>query len=247
MKRMKNGKSVGPDDIPVEAWKVMGRTAVEWLTEVFGNIMETEHMPDEWRASTLIPVFKNKGDIQDCGNYRGIKLTSHTLKMWERIVDQRLRSAVEISEQQFGFMPKRSTTDAIFALRQLVEKYREGQEDLHCIFIDLEKAYDRVPRQEMWDCLRMKDVEEKYIRIIQDMYKDSKTLVRCAAGDTDEFEVTVGLHQGSALSPFLFALIMDCMTREVQREAPWDMLFADDVVICSETMEEVKQRLELWR
>ena len=75
MKRMKNGKSVGPVDIPAEAWKVMGRTAVEWLTEVFRNIMETEHMQDEWRASTLIPVFKNKGDIQDCGNYRGIKLT----------------------------------------------------------------------------------------------------------------------------------------------------------------------------
>ena len=125
MKWMKNGKSVGPDDIPVQAWKVMGRTAVEWLTEVFRNIMETEHMPDEWRASTLIPVFKSKGDIQDCGNYQGIKLTSHTLKMWERIVDQRLRSAVEISEQQFSFMPNRSTTDATFALCQLFEKYRE--------------------------------------------------------------------------------------------------------------------------
>ena len=65
------------------------------------------------------------------------------------------------------------------------------------------------------------------------MYKDSKTLVRCTAGDTDEFEVTVGLHKGSALSPFLFARIMDCMTRKVQREALWDMLFAEDVVVCS--------------
>ena len=154
---------------------------------------------------------------------------------------------MEVSEQQLGFMPNRSTTDAIFALRQLVEKYREGQEDLHCIFIDLEKAYDSVPRQEVCDFLWMKDVEEKYIRIIQDIYKDSKTLVRYAAGDTDEFEVTVGLHQGSALSPFLFALIMDCMTREVQREAPWDMLFADDVVVCPEKMEEFEQRLEIWR
>ena len=76
----------------------MGRTAVEWITEVFSNIMETEHMPDEWRASTLIPIFKNKGDIRDCGKYRGIKLTSHTLKMWERIINQKLRNVVEISE-----------------------------------------------------------------------------------------------------------------------------------------------------
>ena len=57
----------------------------------------------------------------------------------------------------------------------------------------------------------------------------------------------MGLHQGSALSPFLFAVVMDCMTREVQREPQWDMLFADDVVVCSETKEEVEQRLEMWR
>ena len=60
--------------------------------------------------------------------------------------------------------------DAIFALRQLIEKYWEGKEDLHCIFIDLDKAHDRVPRQEVWNCLRLKEVEEKYIRIIQDNF-----------------------------------------------------------------------------
>ena len=69
--------------------------------------------------------------------------------MWEIIVDQRLRSAVEISDQQLSFMPNRSTADAIFVLRQLVEKYREGQDNLHCIFMDLEKAYDRIQRQEV--------------------------------------------------------------------------------------------------
>ena len=74
-----------------------GRTAVERLAEEFRNFMEMEHMACEWRASPLIPIFKNKGDIKDCGNYRGIKLTSQTLRIWE-IVDQRLRSAVEIPE-----------------------------------------------------------------------------------------------------------------------------------------------------
>ena len=62
MKRMKKGKLVGPDDITAEAWKVMGRTAVEWLTEVLRNITEKQHMPGKLRASTLIPIFKNKGD-----------------------------------------------------------------------------------------------------------------------------------------------------------------------------------------
>ena len=81
------------------------------------------------------------------------------------------------------------------------------------------------------------------MHVIQGMYKDRRTLVRCAAGNTVEFEETVGLHQDSALSPFLFAVIMDCMKRELQREAPWDMLFADDVAICTETKEEFEGKV----
>ena len=64
------------------------------------------------------------------------------------------------------------------------------------------------------------------------MYEDSVTAVRCAAGVTEGFKVGVGLHQGSALSPFLFAIVMDRLTDEVRREAPWTMMFADDIVIC---------------
>ena len=76
-------------------------------------IMNTEQMPSAWRQSILIPIFKGKGDIQECKNYRGIKLLSHTLKIWERVVDRKMRQCTNIHESQFGFMPGRSTTDAI--------------------------------------------------------------------------------------------------------------------------------------
>ena len=79
------------------------------------------------------------------------------------------------------------------------------------------------------------------------MYEGSETVVRCAIGTTESFKVKVGLHQGSALSPFLFAVIMDRLTDEMRREQPWAMLFADDIVICEETREEVEQRLESWK
>ncbi|KAI5624691.1 hypothetical protein C0J50_15497 [Silurus asotus] len=120
IKRMKSGKSVGPDDIPVEAWRCLGEMAVEFLTRLF-NILEGERMPEEWR-SVLVPIFKHKGDVQSCSNYRGINLISHTMKLWERVVEARLREEVTICEQQYGFMPRKSTTDALFALRMLMEK-----------------------------------------------------------------------------------------------------------------------------
>ncbi|KAK3553051.1 hypothetical protein QTP86_031188 [Hemibagrus guttatus] len=247
LKRMKSGKAVGPDDIPVEVWKCLGEAAVEFLASLFNRVLESERMPEEWRRSVLVPIFKNKGDVQSCSNYRGIKLMSHTMKVWERVVEARLRNVVEICEQQYGFMPRKSTTDAIFALRILMEKYRDGQRELHCVFVDLEKAYDRVPREELWYCMRKSGVAEKYVRVVQDMYERSRTVVRCAVGQTEEFNVGLGLHQGSALSPFLFAIVMDQLSEEVRQESPWTMMFADDIVICSESREQVEENLERWR
>ncbi|KAK3568025.1 hypothetical protein QTP86_028617 [Hemibagrus guttatus] len=112
---------------------------------------------------------------------------------------------------------------------------------------DLEKAYDRVPREELWYCMRKSGVAEKYVRVVQDMYERSRTVVRCAVGQTEEFNVEVGLHQGSALSPFLFAIVMDQLSEEVRQESPWTMMFAEDIVICSESREQVEVNLERWR
>ena len=135
----------------------------------------------------------------------------------------------------------------MFALRILMEKYRKGQRELHCVLVHLEKAHNRVPREELWYCIRKSGIVKKYVRLVQDMYEGSETVVRCAVGTTESFKVKVGLHQGSALSLFLFTVIMDRLTDEVRREQPWTMLFADDIVIFEEAREEVERRLESWR
>ena len=108
MNRMKTGKAVGPDDIPVEAWRCIGELVIDFITRLFNKILEDERMPDEWRRSVLVPIFKNKGDVQSCSNYRGIKLISHTVKLSEGVIEARLRCEVMISEQHYGFMPKRA-------------------------------------------------------------------------------------------------------------------------------------------
>ncbi|KAL6532678.1 hypothetical protein OROHE_014100 [Orobanche hederae] len=114
-------------------------------------------------------------------------------------------------------------------------------------FIDLEKAYDKVPREVLWWALAKKDVSRKYIDIIKDMYEGASTSVRTNVGRTEEFPITIGVHQGSALSPFLFAIVMDELTRGIQTDVPWCMMFADDIVLIEETKVGVQQKLELWR
>ena len=96
----------------------------------------------------------------------------------ERVHDNRLRIIVSIIEEQFVFVKGKSTTDAIFALRQLQERYRDEQHDFHCVFIDLEKAYDRASREELYWCMRCKG-EPECIRLVKDMYHQCEIVVRC--------------------------------------------------------------------
>ncbi|KAK3517926.1 hypothetical protein QTP70_027537, partial [Hemibagrus guttatus] len=134
------------------------------------------------------------------------------------------------------------------ALKRMKSGKAVGPDDIPVeVWKYLEKAYDRVPREELWYCIRKSGVAEKYVRVVQDTYERSRTVVRCAVGQTEEFNVEVGLHQGSALSPFLFAIVMDQLSEEVRQESPWTMMFADDIVICSESREQVEENLERWR
>ena len=114
---------------------------------------------------------------------------------------------------------------------------------VHCAFIDLEKAYNRVPRE----CLQLAETSECYIKIIQNMDDRATTTVKSAAGLTKELKVGVGLHQGSALSPFLFAIVIDRLTEDIRKDTPWDMLFADDIVLCRQNHKELEKDLEIWR
>jgi hypothetical protein len=99
----------------------------------------------------------------------------------------------------------------------------------------------------MWWALDKHKVLTKYVTLIKDMYDKVVTSVRTTDGDTDAFPINIGLHQGSALSPYLSALVIDEVTRDIQGDIPWCMLFADDVVLVYESWEGLKRNLELWR
>jgi hypothetical protein len=113
------------------------------------------------------------------------------MKPYERIIEHRLRGVTNVTENQFGFMPGRSTIEAIFLIRQLMERCMKQKKDLHMIFIDLEKEYDKVPMNIMWWVLQKHKVSLKYISLIKDMYDNIVISVRTSDGDTNDFPINI--------------------------------------------------------
>ena len=134
------------------------------------------------------------------------------MKILERIVDGLIRQLVSINDSQFGFVPSRGTTDTIFVVRQLQEKYLAANKRLYMAFIDLEKAFDRVPRKVIWWAPRKLGVEEWIVLLVQGMYANMRSHVHVGEGYSEEFDEKVGVHQGSVLSPLLFIIVLEALS-----------------------------------
>ncbi|XP_047480602.1 uncharacterized protein LOC125033263 [Penaeus chinensis] len=170
----------------------------------------------DWGTSILVPVYKEKSNVLECGNHRGIKLLEYLLKVKEKILDQKIREVVDIGNMQLALDRGEA--------RQIL-----------------------VPRELVYWCLPKKGVPEYLINIVKDTYESVTTMVRTPQGTSEEFEVKVGLHQGSSLSPLLFIIVIDVVSEECGGGLLWEMLFADDLVISATSEKNLEAQLRKWK
>jgi len=239
---MKRAKAPGPDDVPVEIWKLIGARGIHILTTLFNRIISDEETPPVWSTSTIEPIWKNKGDVAACANYRPIRLLCRAMKIFERILDASMRAIATITPNQCGFVKGSGTSDAILAVRILLERHREKKVNVYAVFLDLEKAFDRVPHDLIWHALRSHVVPEVYVRWVKMLYKNVSNVVRSPVGVSPPFPVSVCVHQGSAVSPLLFILCMDTVTADIPQPQPWSLLYADYVFLANVT----RQQTQAW-
>lgn len=208
---LKSGKSPGLDGIPPEVMKCGGYLLKCQLHQLIVQIWDEALVPQEMKDAVIITIYKKKGDRADCGNSRGISLLSIAGKVLAAIMLQRLNSHITekvLPDSQYGFRKDRSTTDAVFSMRQIQEKCKEEKKNLYMAFIDLSKAFDTVNRELLWVVLQKFGVPEKYLSVLRQLHDGMQARVRAGGLTSDPFPVAVGVKQGCILAPALFNLFL---------------------------------------
>ena len=190
IKDMTNDKAAGIDDITVEMMKADIDTTVDVLHELLSLIREEERPPEDW-CKGLIVKLPRKGDLTNCGNWRGITLMPTAAKLKGKVVIKRISRRVDkkLSKEQAGFRSGRSTTKQIFVLRNIIEQSVEWNASLYICFIDYEKAFDSVHRETLWRIMSSYGIPPKLVRMVQAMYKGSQCAVIDGEGKTDWFDI----------------------------------------------------------
>ncbi|GFO33447.1 hypothetical protein PoB_005995200 [Plakobranchus ocellatus] len=184
------------------------------------------------------PTQKKK--LEMCQNYRTISLISHPTKVMLKVILSRLKpeAGKTIAEEQAGFRPGRSTVEQICNVRILMEKYLQHQQELHHVFIDFKKAFDRVWHEALWSTMRKDNINSNLISVIENLYK-ATSAVFCNNYIGDWFRTTVGVRQSCLLSPTLFNIFLErimtdaledhCGTVNIGGRPITNLRFADDI------------------
>ncbi len=132
-----------------------GEVVIDWLVWICNLEWEQSRVPEAWSKAIIVPLYKGKGNREECNNYRGISLLSVPGKIYGRILNERMIKITDkrVGAEQGGFRKGRGCVDQIFAVKINVEKYLEKDIKLFAAFMDLEKAYDRADRKALWDTL----------------------------------------------------------------------------------------------
>ena len=172
---MKSRKATGPSEVSVEMIFASGEIGVKVMMELCQRVLDGRGIPDEWKTSVIVPIFKGKGDVMSCRSYRGVKLLEHAMKIVERVLERRIQTLVNLNEMQFGFMPGKETVDAIFIVRRMQEEYQKKDKKLYTCFVDMGKAFDRVPRKVMEWAMRKKGLSEVIARAVMSLCNGAKS------------------------------------------------------------------------
>lgn len=238
---LKNGKSCGPEGVYAELLKSGTGKLIKILTKLFNDYLNGQEVPKEWKVAYISSIYK-KGNRNDCGNYRGISVTSSMSRLYGRILRDLIEKEYVEEEEQSGFRSGRSCNDNVFTMKQIIEKRSAVNLETHMLFIDLTKAYDNIPMCLLWEALHHTNINQTLITAVKNLYADSVSKIKTGNRLSTPFNISKGLRQGCCISPTLFKVYIKEALRKWKRKCAgmgvplenttiYSLQFADDQAV----------------
>ena len=240
---------MGVGEIPAELLRSLGQRGNNRLFKLASKIYETGEVPSDFKQSTIvtIPKLTHADKYED---YRTISLVSHASKLITKIVCRRIENKIdnELDEDQFGFRKSRGTREAILTLRLLIEGRLKKNKDTYMASVDLEKSFDNVNWNKMFEILRTIGLRFRDRGIIYNLYKDQVAIIRVEDQER-QASIKKGVRQGCSLSPLLFNMYVEEAMKKLKEEFAGGvkiqgeeikmLRFADDIILLAEREEEL--------
>ncbi len=254
IKKLKRNKSLGPDMLPNEIFiEANKKTRMKYL-EILNNLHREEQIPDSWRIGHIKRLYKGKGVKGKCSNERGITLASNFGKLYERIINERVKNIVEITDAQAGGIEGNATVDHLITLKQMVASIRNEKKTAYVIFLDVQKAYDKAWLDAILYVLNKNGLKGKNLQLVKKMNSELRAQIQTKYGLTREIKIKDSIRQGGVLSVIEYAALIDEISKELhhkdlgikidEENKMGCLLWMDDVALIHHDVETLQQMME---
>jgi hypothetical protein len=263
LKNTPNGKAPGHDGIPFEVLKCTRKAFGPTLLKIYNYIWTAEVAPRQWDTAVIHMLYK-KHDPLVQENYRAIVLISTLKKIYEGLISNRLIAHIQQTEclhkNQFGFLPERNTTEAIYYLTETIRlRHSKYNRPTYTAFIDFKTAFPNTCRPALWSTLHEHGVTGRIWNNLQKIYAHTRgRVLHPLIKESDSYDINIGLLEGSRLSPILYSFLANSLLKRLHTKYPhlcidtaWygAVMYADDLALVADSQEELQNLLhetQLW-
>ena len=251
---LSSGRASGSDELSAEHFKFAGTPCATHLSLCFSMMLKHNFLPPSLTKVILSPIVKDKtGNISDKNNYRPIALATVSSKIFERVILNRCRSNLTTSDHQFGFKERHSTDMAVYAFKEIADHYLRNRSPVFVCFLDARKAFDRVNHWTLFDKLLRRGMDTSIVQLLVTWYKSQKFHVLWGNYLTEGFSVSNGVRQGGILSPYLFNIYTDDLSKKLDMSGVGcrylgsvnHLCYADDMVLLSPTPQGLQKMIDI--
>ena len=256
IQKIKRNKACGPDNIPNEMFKEANTEIKKILLKSMNKIAEAKSIPDQWQKGIITRLYKGKGIKGKCSNERGITLASNVGKVFERMINERAKEQVRMTELQAGGSKGRATVDHILVLKEIITTLRNNKKSTYIVFLDVTKAYDKAWLDAIMYVMHKQGLDDNTWALVKKLNENLTATIRTKHGETRSIKIRDSIRQGGVLSVLQYALLMDEIAKRIQDQnlgvklenmtsKIGCLLWMDDVLLVSDDPKELEQMLNI--